>query len=128
MSSKFVTLEVYRQKSGGQPFLKKGLFLSETEINDSIKHLIRRTLERDKPSYKYTEKDIVSVKTACGTDLDFHIVDEHVPVLDQYLESGAKRHLIVRILSSMCSTYFITSICQCRGCCPFLACCPDRCS
>ena len=103
MPSKFVTLEVYRQKSGGQPFLKKGLLLSEIEINDSIKHLIRRTLERNKPAYKYTEKDIVSVKTACGTDLDFNILDEHVSVLDHYLEGGAKWHLIVRILSNTSS-------------------------
>ena len=83
--------------------MKKGLLLSETEINDSIKHLIRRTLERDKPSYKYTEKDIVSVKKACGTDLDFNILDEHVRVLGHYLEGGTKWHLIVRILSSICA-------------------------
>ena len=44
--------------------MKKGLLLSETEINDSINHLVRRTLERDKPAHKYTKKDTVSVKGA----------------------------------------------------------------
>ena len=74
--------------------------MSETETNAPIKHLIRRTLERDKPAYKCTEKDTVYVKTACGTDLDFNILDEHVSVLDHYLEGDAKWHLIVSIFSS----------------------------
>ena len=85
MPSKFATLEVYRQKIGGVPFIKKGLLLSSDDISGSIKFLIRRTLERAKPAFRYTDDEIVTVKTLCGTELDFNVFDESVAILDHFL-------------------------------------------
>ena len=79
--------------------MKKGLLLSENEFGNSIKQLIRGTLERNKPTFRYTDDDIATVKTACGTDLDINVLDESVSVLEHFFEGNVKWHLIVRIQS-----------------------------
>ena len=86
MTSKFITFEVYRRALGGDPYIKKGLLLSDKDIAGTIIFFIRNKIEDKKPMFRYRDDEITVVKTACGTVLNSTILDESIASIDHFLK------------------------------------------
>ena len=100
MPSKFILFEVYRKALCGDPYIKKGLLLSDEEIAGTIRFFIRKKVENDKPMFLYRDDEITMVKTACGTVLNSTLLDKSVASLDHFFEQNSKWRLIIRIVPS----------------------------
>lgn len=97
MPLKIVKLEVYRKAVGGSPYIKKVLPVSDVDMSLSIREWIRLKIEAEHPNFRYHDNEITLVKTACGTTLDFLLLDEKVSSLGQIFEPEARWYLIIRI-------------------------------
>ena len=80
---------------GGDTYIKNGLLLSDEDIAGTIIFFIRKSFEDNKPMFQYRDNEITVIKTACGTVLNYTLLDESVAFLDQFFEQNAKCHLII---------------------------------
>ena len=100
MPSKFITFEVYRKALGGYPYIKKGVLLSEEDIAGTIKFFISKKIEDNNPMFWYIDNEITALKKACGTVIDYTLIDKKISSLDNVFEKNTKWNLIIRTVPS----------------------------
>ena len=71
------------------------MIFSDEDIADTIIFFICKKIEDDKTMFRYRDDEITGVKIACGTVLNYTLLDESVASLDHFLKPNAKWHLII---------------------------------